>query len=228
MARDPVPLRGLTWAHPRGFDSLVACNDDLERDLGVTVDWEARSLLDFGDRPIHEFSHKFDLMIVDHPHIAAAVSEGSLVALDQHLLPGDLEAFRVESAGRSHESYSYQGHQWALAVDAAAQVTAVRPDLITDLPLRWSDALELAEQGRALWAHKPVDAFSTYATVCAQLGAPIDDYQRFAPAVSDETLELLRQIAEACPEWCADANPIDVAEAMTATDEFSIGISMFG
>ena len=45
-------LRGMTWAHRRGLDPLLACSADYERTHGVTVRWEARSLQDFADFPL--------------------------------------------------------------------------------------------------------------------------------------------------------------------------------
>jgi multiple sugar transport system substrate-binding protein len=52
----PVVLRGMTWDHPRGVDGLRASDPVLRERLGATVDWEARSLLAFGDQHVADFA----------------------------------------------------------------------------------------------------------------------------------------------------------------------------
>jgi multiple sugar transport system substrate-binding protein len=54
-----------------------------------------------------------------------------------------LEQQKLQTAGPSFRSYTYGGHQWALAVDAAAQVSAYRPDLLRHPPTTWPDVLTL-------------------------------------------------------------------------------------
>ena len=117
-------LRGITWDHPRGFESLVNSNKMLEESLGVTVRWEARSLLEFGDQHISEFYEKNDLMVIDHPHVPDAVHAGAVIAFDEMLSAPELFQLKRTSVGESHASYNYRGKQWALANDAAAQVSA--------------------------------------------------------------------------------------------------------
>jgi multiple sugar transport system substrate-binding protein len=48
-------LKGMTWDHPRGLDCLVASNEYLKTTLGISISWDARSLLAFGDQHISEF-----------------------------------------------------------------------------------------------------------------------------------------------------------------------------
>ena len=50
-----IQLKGMTWDHPRGLDSVVNSNDLLQERCGISVNWEARSLLAFGDQHISEF-----------------------------------------------------------------------------------------------------------------------------------------------------------------------------
>jgi len=225
---ETIRLRGMTWDHPRGVGGLRESDPLLVERLGVSVDWEARSLLDFGDQLISDFAADFDLLVIDHPHVPDAVHAGALLALDEHLAPSDLGTLERESVGRSHESYRYRGQQWALAVDAAAQVAAFRPDLCDGVPPFWSDVFELP-RGSLLWPYKPVDAFSTFATLLAQGGHPLA-----APGVfvdmdaATEALETMIELADVVPDWCATANPIDVAESLAADTPFSIAVALFG
>ncbi len=225
----PIALRGMTWDHPRGVGGLRACDALLRERHGVTVHWEARSLLAFGDTHVADFAADFDIMIIDHPHVPDAVQAGAILALDEHLAPVVLADLERESVGGSHESYSYRGHQWALGVDAAAQVSAFRPDLVDGVPPYWSDILALAHRGRVLWPHKPVDAFSTFATLLAQKGAPLAAPEQFVDReAAREVLQFMLELAAAVPEWCATSNPIDVAEALSTTNDFSIAVAAFG
>ncbi len=216
-------LRGMTWDHPRGVDGLRAADPLLIERLGVTVDWEVRSLLAFGDQHVADFAADYDLMVIDHPHVPDAVTAGVLLPL------GDHPRLELESVGQSHTSYRYRGEQWGLGLDAAAQVSVFRPDLADGAPTYWSEVLELARTGTVLWPWKPVDAFSTFATLLAQAGAPLGAPGAFVDrSAAFEAIEFMIRLAEAVPDWCRDANPIDVAEALSTTDDYSVGVALYG
>lgn len=36
------------------------------------------------------------------------------------------------------------------------------------------------------------------------------------------------RLADAVPAWCADANPIDVTEALVADNDYSVRVALFG
>ena len=82
----------------------------------------------------------------------------------------ELAVLATQSVGLSHVSYQHDGHQYALALDAAAQVAAFRPDLLEAPPETWDEVLALAEQGRVVWPAKPIDAFSSLVTIAATHG----------------------------------------------------------
>ncbi|WP_127473227.1 extracellular solute-binding protein [Microbacterium sulfonylureivorans] len=225
----PIVLQGMTWDHPRGVDGLRA-SDELVTELhGVRVEWEARSLLAFGDQLIGEFASDYDVMVIDHPHVPDAVHSDAIIPLDELLDAETLATLQRESVGGSHDSYLYRGRQWALAVDAAAQVSAFRPDLADGAAVYWDDVFEIARRGRMLWPYKPVDAFSTFATLLAQLGAPLAEPDRFldgdAAAVA---LDTMIELAAVVPSWCKDANPIDVAEVLSTESDFSHAVALYG
>ena len=224
----PVHLAGMTWDHPRGVDGLRAADGLIADEHGAVVEWQARSLLAFGDQHVADFAEDFDLMVIDHPHVPDAVESGSLLALDDYLDAAQLALLERESVGASHESYGYRGHHWGLAVDAAAQVSAFRPDRCDGAPLYWSDVLD-APAETVLWPHKPVDAFSTFATLLAQKGAPLALPESFLNRdAAAEVLEFMIRLAETVPDWCAQANPIDVAEALATTNDYSMAVALFG
>jgi len=98
-------LTGMTWDHPRGLDSVVNSNDLLQERCDISVKWDARSLLAFGDQHISEFYENYDLMIIDHPHVPDAVHAGAVIALEDLATPTQMELLSLTSVGQSHAYY---------------------------------------------------------------------------------------------------------------------------
>lgn len=224
-------LRGITWEHPRGHDCLRAAAAEWEfRHPSTRVTWSARSLQAFADQPLDTLAAEYDLLIIDHPHIPQAHEAGLLLALDATGHDAELDVLAAQSVGLSHRSYFHAGHQYGLAVDAAAQVAVYRPDLLLDAPGDWDAVFELVRTGRVLWAAKPVDVMSSFLTLAANLGHPVAD--RPGEFVDEATglavLEMLRRLAAAVPNWCLDANPIEIAEALSSTDDWCYSPLAFG
>ncbi len=222
-------LRGITWDHPRGLDSLVASNEELKKNIGVSVTWDARSLLAFGDQHISEFYKDYDLMVIDHPHVPDAVHAGAVVDFESISSQTQLEELSRTSVGESHNSYIYREKHWALAIDTAAQVSAFRADKADSAPVYWSDVFDVARKGQLLWAHKPVDAFSTFATLMAQKGAPLCSEGHYLNQdMALEVLTLMCELSSLVPDFCATSNPIDIAEVLSTSDDYAHGICMYG
>lgn len=221
-------LTGMTWDHPRAIDGLQACSSDLLSQFSTEVTWAARSLLAFGDQHISEFASEHDLLIIDHPHVPDAVVSGSVLALDQLLEPAQLAQLAQESVGESHNSYGYRGHIWALAIDTAAQVSVYREG--TDgVPPLWSDVLADAKGGRVLWPHKPVDAFSTFATLMAQQGrALLSPDNALDSGAAEFALDLMLELSALTPDICSRSNPIDVAEMLAGSEDYDYSPALYG
>src|SRR5690348_4879090 len=115
-------LHGITWDHPRAYLPLDAASAAFAQATGVQVVWDRRSLKEFGDRSIESLAQEYDLLVIDHPHVGIAADASVLVPLDDFLDQATLSALAQHSPGGSHQSYFFQGHQWALAIDAACQV----------------------------------------------------------------------------------------------------------
>jgi multiple sugar transport system substrate-binding protein len=224
-------LRGMTWEHARGYGSVVAAalayrsaRPDIE------VRWEFRSLQAFADSPIEQLVDKYDLLVIDHPHVPLAAEDGLFAPLDGTGHDDELDSLGAQSVGRSHQSYQHLGHQWGLATDAAAQVAAFRPDLIAEPPREWAAVLELAREGRVLWPAKPIDAFSSLVTVSANAGAtPMNGDGEFLP-VSEAlaALDLLHELTALVPENNLAWNPIQAADALADGNRFAYSPLLFG
>lgn len=224
-----IELKGMTWDHVRGRDCLIQSNDLLIQKCGISVTWDARSLLAFGDQHISEFYNDYDLMIIDHPHVPDAVHADAVIPFEDLVTTSQLDLLAATSVGASHDSYLYQGKHWALAIDTAAQVSAFRPDKAERSPVFWHEVFDLAKKKQLLWAHKPVDAFSTFATLMAQKGHALEGTSRFInQEMALEVLEFMVELSSLVPDFCATSNPIDIAEALSGNDDYAYGICMYG
>ncbi len=228
MPAELAHLRGITWDHPRGLDSVRGAAAAWALQAGAPVAWDARSLQAFADEPLQVLAERYDLLVIDHPHIPHAAAAGLLVALDMTRHQSDLELLARQSVGRSHQSYIHDGHQYGLAIDAAAQVAVYRPDLLPHPPGNWEEVFELASEGRVLWPSKPVDAISSFLSLAANRGAEIA-VDGFVDVESGrEILDHLHRLAALVPPTCLGENPIETAEHLVSGDAWCYSPLAFG
>lgn len=209
---------------------MAAAAASYEELTGQAVHWEQRSLQAFADAPLEQIALDYDLLVIDHPHVPAAVEAGLLAPLDGVGHDEALAGLAGHSVGASHRSYAHAGHQWALASDAAAQVAAYRPDLLPEPPRDWAAVLKLADEGRVLWPAKPIDAYSSLITVAAGAGHPPAAEPGAFLAHDDAlaALDLLHRLASRVPPDCLVQNPIQVAERLTEGDRYAYSPLLFG
>lgn len=233
-----VTLRGMTWNHDRGLAPMIATAAKFaETHPNVRIEWEARSLQGFADHPVRQLAEEFDLLVLDHPFMGTVAKNGYLIPLDAYVDSAVLSRLRSESVGASHESYFYDGHQWALAIDAAAQVAGYRPDLLAaagvKVPSTWEDVAELARirNGFVTTPLLPVDSFCSFLTLCGGFGeTPFAEHS--GKVIGKEAGELaLRQLKTLLQYTSQDAlewNPIAVWEKMSTTDDIAYCPLAFG
>jgi multiple sugar transport system substrate-binding protein len=215
-------LHGSSWGHARGHDPLVAAAARFADERGVAVSWTPRTLTQFGVMDVGELADAFDLVVIDHPHVGGVAASGSLVPLDQVLGADRIAPLGVRSPGGSHASYAYDGHQWALAIDAACEVAAWRPDRVDDAaaPSTWGDVAALASAGRVIWPLHPVDAQGSFLSIAAALGTPVDgsgqDFIDVAAGVA--VLEAMHAVARHLDPRCFELNAIGALEALATED----------
>jgi len=234
-----VELQGITWDHERGRDPLLATAERFAAETGIHVNWTARSLQEFADAPIPVLAESYDLLVLDHPHLGEIVPTRALLPLDD-LLDREFIADQARSSvGPSHASYEWDGHLWALAIDAAGHVSAYRPDLLDRLgvvpPETWDDVLALDEKARAAGMrislpNKAVDTLGSLLTLLANSGTdPYQDEEQVAPrAVALEKLALLARLTEAGPSEAFAWNPILLLDHMAEHDDVVYCPILFG
>jgi len=221
-----IVLNGITWGHSRGITPLLAYSQRFsERYPDVEITWKKRTLQEFADFPIEKLTEQYDLLIIDHPWVGCAAATACVLPLDQYLPEDYVNDQLQNSVGRSHESYFYGGHQWALAIDAATPVASYRADLLaankTSVPQTWNDILDLAKEKKVAVPAIPIDILMNFYMFCIAQGK-----EPFATTdeVIDETtgiaaLQTMTELYSKVDKICFSKNPIGVAELMSSTND---------
>jgi multiple sugar transport system substrate-binding protein len=239
-------LRGITWDHPRGYaalSELARLDAGADRSHGAVpapVSWDRQPLAGFEATPIADLAGEYDLLVVDHPGLGAATS--ALHPLDELFGPPELAAWGAAAVGCSYRSYWYAGHQWALPLDAAAQVCVVRPDLMDGRPppATWPQVAALARETRVMLVLGGPHALLTLLAICAAQGLPpaaetgdgaaaggFADDAAARDAVL-QALDLLADVWAHTDQAMAAGSPIDVLEAMAAGGETACAPLVYG
>jgi multiple sugar transport system substrate-binding protein len=220
-------LTGITWNHTRGYvPVLAAAQHFMDEHPHVSIEWQKRSLKDFGDFPIERLAERFDLLIIDHPFAGYAATHPVLVPLDEHLPADYLADQAANSVGASYPSYIEGGHLWALPVDAATPVSGYRPDLLercdAAVPETWDDLLALARRGLVAVSAAPVDCLMHLYMLCLGLGKePFQSEDEIATrGTGIGALELLRELVMCAGPENIGRNPIRTWEALSRTDQY--------
>lgn len=215
MSTPRLLLRGITWDHPRGYAPLeAAARQFAGLHPGVALAWDRRPLRAFEEAPADRLAADYDLVVLDHPFAGQVARSGALLPLDEHLPAGFLADQAAHTVGPSHASYAFAGHQWALAIDAAAPVAFWREDLLAGLglarPRSWDDVLALARRGHVEVPAAPVNCLMNFYALCLALGGepftapgPV-----VAPGVGRAALARLRELLALCDAGCWERNPI--------------------
>lgn len=233
-------LKGITWDHSRGYDPLAAgatAFSALHPD--IEVHWSRRSLTAFGEQPIEVLARQFDVLVVDHPFCGTAVATGCLIDLAGLMPDTMLRELAKDAVGPSCESYCYSGSVLALPTDAAAQVSAYRPDLLSglgaSLPAQFSETMDLAVAARAngKWIGVPlgyVDAACCCLSLLAGLGCRLDELGTVAldRIALGEALNALAYLAAASHPSSLQSNPIQMLDRMAAEDDIVYVPYVFG
>jgi multiple sugar transport system substrate-binding protein len=220
-------LKGITWGHSRGITPLLAgAQRWSELHPGVTIRWDKRSLQHFADYPLEKLTEEYDLLIIDHPWVGCAAALECVLPLDKYLPAEYLKEQAEHSVGYSHHSYQYNGHQWALAIDAATPVASYRPDLLQEVgrgvPGTWEEVLEIGRLGKVAVPGIPIDLLMNFYMFCIAHGSrPFQtDTEVIDSVTGRKALETMRELYSLVDEKMFRSNPISVAEYMSGTDDY--------
>ncbi|MEK1890219.1 MAG: ABC transporter substrate-binding protein [Phyllobacterium sp.] len=220
-------LRGLAWDHRRCWGPLDAsvvpyCQDH----PGLQIEWDRRSLYEFGEGSLADVLSCYDLVIFDHPFIGDIAEGDLMVPFSDHLSTEALNAFAGDSVGKSWISYARNERQWALPIDAACQVASYRPDLLERYgapPTTHTELIALASKIRqdGKWIglpSVPTDALCMLLTFCAQKTGN-DLYGFVDRRVVESAVADLQQLTALAHPLSRQWNPIRCYDHMVANDD---------
>src|SRR5919199_1337397 len=199
-------LRGMAWDHVRGVAPMRAATEDFQSARPGVT-------ISWEARSLKDFE--------DYPIEPLAENMS-----DQ----------QENSVGPSYDSYTWGGHQWALAVDAAAQVSAYRPDLLESAgatpPRTWDEVFELIDAlpnqmvGMTL---NPTHAYCCFLALCTSIGGRgFWDDSGIDSDVGRESLDYLRRLVPLVHERSMEMSPIRLLDAMSHGGEVAYVPLTFG
>ncbi|MCJ8055850.1 carbohydrate ABC transporter substrate-binding protein [Shinella curvata] len=227
-------IKALTWDHPRGFNALAAAaRRDEVIAAGLDIQWDKQPLEGFESHPIADLCARYDLVVIDHPHVGEAVSGDCLQSLESVFGADVVEALGAESIGPSLSSYHYAGKHWALPLDAATQVMALRADLVDGgAPETWAAVADLSRRtGKVALSLAGPHAVLSFLSIAAAYGEPPAEADPDV-LVSSETgtivYELMAELASLSPRVVRDKNPIGILGHMAAFDDVMLCPLIYG
>ncbi|MEU4607048.1 hypothetical protein AB0F43_29040 [Kribbella sp. NPDC023972] len=202
-----VQLRGLTWDHPRGYRPLEAFEAP-----GVQVVWDRQPLTGFESTPLSELAERYDLLVVDHPGLGAAIEAGAILPVEDVFAARDLKVWRERAVVPTWESYRIDGYGWALPLDAATQTFLYRPDRLSKPPGDWAEVLSMS--GVVLCVAGPHAGLMLLGLAGDRTGAGLLDRSR-----AIEALEVLRAVWRRSDQSAASLDPIGIHELLADSNE---------
>lgn len=233
-----VRYTGLTWDHPRGYNALAAAAARLDpvRD-GLRIDWETQPLEGFESHPIADLASRYDLVVIDHPHLGEATSADCFIPMEDLFSAAEIAAWGAATIGPGLSCYFYAGRHWALPLDAATQVLACVPDLLGPdhpdgtPPADWASVIALSKRHPVALSLAGPHAVLSFMSLCVALGEPPADRDPDV-LVSRDTgcgaLEIMRELSASTPEWSRALNPIGLLEAMAGGEALALVPLIYG
>lgn len=224
---------GLTWDHPRGYNALAAAAArlDVNRDA-FALTWMKQPLEGFEAHPIADLCARYDLVVLDHPHVGEAVASKCLQPLESLFTADEIAALETDTIGPCLSSYKYEGQHWALPLDAATQVMAYRADLIDGKPpVTWDEVVALSERVPvALSVAGPHAAlsFQSIATAFGEPPAHRDPALFVSEATGMAVLDVMARLASRSPSSVWALNPIGILGHMAQSRTVALCPLIYG
>jgi multiple sugar transport system substrate-binding protein len=227
-----IRYRGLTWDHPRGAHALAAAARELDpaRD-GIAIEWDRQPLEGFESHPIADLCARYDLVVLDHPHVGEAVRTACLRPLEALFQADEIADWSVNTIGPCLASYRYAGAHWALPLDAATQVMAVSPGVAARPPGTWSDVVSLSERAPVALSLAGPHAILTLFSVATAFGEPPaanDPAVLVSSETGEASLDLIATLHRRMPTAALALNPIGLLHAMMTGDHIAVCPLVYG
>lgn len=203
--------RGLTWDHPRGYNALAAAAAQASE---LSLHWDKHPLEGFESHPISDLCARYDLVVLDHPHVGEAVAAGCLVPVEALFGAEDIAGWQTTVAGPSLASYHYAGQHWALPLDAATQVMAYRSDRIEAPPVAWDALPAFAAQYDVALSLAGPHAILSFQSICGAFGAARSGEAFMDRAIGREAYALMLALTGDVTVQAQALNPIAMLGAI--------------
>lgn len=225
-----MTYRGLTWDHPRGFVALDRASKQEAADKSpLRLRWETQPLEGFESESVEKLAARYDLLVMDHPHVGSAVASDCLHPLERFFSDNLLNQWQRQSVGAASRSYFWNGRHWALPLDVAVQVLAYRDDLLDeDPPGSWEDVLQLARRKPVALSIAGPHAFLNLLSICAALGDGANDEHLFDVKTATEALKILQTLYALVPLNTEQLNPIALHARLSSSDDITLIPLVFG
>lgn len=226
--------RALTWDHPRGYNALAAAaRSPALGDASISIDWHKQPLEGFESHPIADLCARYDLVVLDHPHVGEAVKSSCLQPLETVFGIEVVAELEAQSIGPSLRSYRFDQSHWALPLDAATQVMALRADrLESEVPVTWDEVVTLSRQSgkvaMSLAGPHAVLSFLSIATAYGEPPAEADPDLLVSEATGKRVYELMRDLTSRSPASVRNQNPIGILHHMAEQDDVVLCPLVYG
>lgn len=220
--------KGLTWDHPRGYRALEAASA-LAREQGLVIEWDRQPLEGFESHPIAELADRYDLLVLDHPHLGDALAADCLRPVDEVFTADALADIAAATIGPCLESYRVDSRVWALPLDAATQVLAYRPDLLDgEPPATWDDVVAMADRGDMALSLAGPHALLTLLSISIAIGPEPAEGHLFDPQGGAEAYAILARLYAVAAPGALPLNPIGLLDHMADNDDIALCPLVFG
>lgn len=222
--------KALTWDHPRGYHALRDAAADIAPGQGLSISWDKQPLEGFESHPIADLCARYDLVVLDHPHVGEAVEAGCLMPLEEVFGTDELHALGAATIGPCLSSYKYAGRHWALPLDAATQAMAYRPDL-ADPVETWQEVEALADDGGVALSLAGPHAILSFLSIATAFGEPPaerDPKLLVSEAVGAQVFDLMARLYARAVKSVLGLNPIGLLGYMANHDDVRLCPLVYG
>ncbi|TCR72255.1 extracellular solute-binding protein [Rhizobium sp. BK376] len=227
-------LKALTWDHPRGYNALAAASRlPALAESGLSITWEKQPLEGFESHPIADLCSRYDLVVLDHPHVGEAVAGDCLLPLEDVFGADVITQLEKNSIGPSLASYRFAGAHWALPLDAATQVMACRSDLLEGtVPVTWEEVASLsASTGKVALSLAGPHAILSFLSIASAFGEPpaeADPDILVSAATGRAVYDLMVDLAGRSLSSVREKNPIGILGHMATHDDVILCPLIYG
>ncbi len=225
--------RGLTWDHPRGYNALAAAAHRLDESRdGLAIAWDKQPLEGFESHPIADLCSRYDLVVLDHPHVGEAVTDNCLIPLEDVFGATEIAEIDAATIGPCLSSYEYAGRHWALPLDAATQVMAFRSDRNAGAPpTTWDEVLRLSKESPVALSVAGPHAVLSLFSIAAALGDPpaeADADRLVDEEIGLRALNIIATLHARMPDAARPLNPIGLLGAMATGEGVALCPLVYG